>query len=312
MTRQKRRKMGMALRQTGEMAANGVAEALALQMACADQKVTAPEAGVADLLPEKWQQARRFMRDDSGATDLPAIVAMADLLDPPESQSVSFWMMLALLGIAGFTLSLFGIFVAPAFKDLFKSFGADLPALTQFMLSLSEWVLAPLGLVSLVLFVFIVIGTKFAGRYYYRLEQWGMRVPLIGHAMQVQNTKRLSRWLAGTAHRQDTSAGLRAALELVEPGVYQRALATLEARIAKGEAIDRAVSAVGWLPGLGMLLKATPDDVVGLRAYALSLDSRADVVMARLNLVTQIVTGAVVGILVISMYLPIFKMGSAI
>lgn len=312
MTRQRRRQIGMALRQTGEMTASGVPGGLALQLACADHKAAVPAGGAVDLLPEKWAHARRFMRDLAGETDLAAMVAMADLLDPPESQSVSFWMILSLLGIAGFTLSLFGIYVAPAFQDLFKSFGADLPALTQFMLLLSEWVLAPLGLVSLGLFAFIVIGTKFAGRHYYRLEQWSMRIPLVGRAMAVQNTKRLARWLAGTAHRKDVGVGLKAAMELVEPGVYQRALASAEARLAKGEAIDRAVTSAGWLPGLGMLLKAAPDDAVGLRAYALSLDSRADVVMARLNLITQIVTGVLVGILVISMYLPIFKMGSAI
>lgn len=312
MTRARKRRVGMALRQYGELVAQGADELLALQMACADQGLKQPLGGIVDLLPETWTEARRFANGPDGHADVSTLIAMADLLDPPEAQSVSFWMVLALLGILGFTLMMFGVFVAPAFQDLFKSFGAELPALTRFMLILSEWVLAPLGMVSLALFVFIVLGTRFAGQFYHRLELWGMRVPLVGHAMRVQNTKRLGRWLASTTHREDKRAGIKAALDLTGQGIYQRALSTLEKRLSMGESIERAVDTQGWLPGLAMLLKSAPAEGTTLRAYALSLDSRADVVMARLNLVVQILTGVLVGVLVIAMYLPIFKMGSAI
>src|SRR6185503_15714876 len=89
----------------------------------------------------------------------------------------------AVLGVAVIVTVILLIFVIPQFESLFKGFGADLPAFTQFVINMSRWLQS-----NGVFFGAVVGGGVFAFTYFHRrsramretLDRWMLKFPIIG------------------------------------------------------------------------------------------------------------------------------------
>jgi type IV pilus assembly protein PilC len=307
------------LRQFEQLAAAGVADELALNISNADarsgdRKADTPTAST-DLLKEFPGLRNRFSGlPESDRTVL--LGAAAEVLDSPYSSGGGKTIAIVSLVVTCVVLLMFATFVFPTFKDLFESFGADLPGPTRLAMFIAEWLLLPLGLVLMAILGADYLASHLPGRaagFAWRIDMLKERYALIKRQRQVESTRILAGWLAATRGRLDDRESVESLQELLARQRMSRQLDVLKTSMAGGKPLSKALTETSaWLPGLAMLLAEEATDAAALLAYAESLDVNMDVVSGKLLLVSQLALGAILGFFVIAMYLPIFKMGAAI
>lgn len=325
MNKQQRIMLAARLRQFSELERAGVSASVALKVAAADNPefgMAAPKS-VADLLPPSLPLTKALVWSDDGGVDSGLLNAVADVLDEPGTRATGWSVLLSTLVVAGLVVTLFGLYVAPAFQEMFDAFGAKLPAPTVLAIFVSQWVIAPLGTLVLLLLLARAIWSwrpELLGSWTPKIDAALLRFPMLGQASRVLHTRRLASWLAATGTGGKLAARLECLAELAGPSQFSRQVKRLAKSVQGGKVLADAMAAPGWLPGLAMVLRDATNaesDVDGetrkaLLAYASGLDARSDTAMARLTLAAQIIFSMVIGFFVVAMYLPIFKMGSAI
>ena len=213
------------------------------------------------------------------------------------------------------------VFVIPVFAELFNSFGKALPAPTQFVISLSDFVIAYVH--------FMLLGAAlavFAIRYAYRtdrgrlfLDRLILRIPVIGDLVRKASIARFSRTL-GTL----VSAGVPILDSLTitarTSGNRVIELAALEVResISQGKTMAEPLTRTGAFPPMVCQMIGA-GEVTGaidqmLQKIADFYEDEVDTAVASLTALMEplviVVLGTVIGGLVVSMYLPIFQLGS--
>lgn len=325
MNKNQRAALASRLRQFAELRRAAVSTVTALATAVADNpmadKVT--PAAFPDLLPASLPHTRALLASGEEGVSNGLIEAVADVLDEPGARGAGWSVLFISVGCAGLVVVLFSILVAPAFKDMFESFGAQLPAPTVLALFLTQWMVGPLGALLVLIVLLNVIWSlrpDLLGELTPRVDAMLRKAPLIGHANRVIQTKRLAAWLAASGTGGDMKRRLDCLVEIAGPGQFRRQVSQLAIAVQGGQSLLASLAAPGWLPGLALVLQdankfdADANDSAGkkLSTYANTLDARADAVSARLTLWAQLILGVIIGFFVVAMYLPIFKLGSII
>lgn len=330
MTKKQRAKLAAILRQYGELCSAAVSAEAALAVSLADNRGTRDRlaggnvtSDIADFIPASMPKTRALLSQDASHDRGALVTAVADVLDERGSRGAEWTILYVSLIGAGLVVTLFSVFVAPTFKNMFESFGSQLPTPTLYTLWFAEWVIGPLGILVILLLLAKGIWTnrpQMLGKLTDRVDTALLKVPLLSQANKVIYTRRLAAWLGATGTREEMNRHLDCFAELVGTGPFGRQVARLAATVQGGKTLQAALTAPDWLPGLAILLQDASDNGTDnvnemrqrLTAYARALDDRSDEVAARLTLFAQLAVGAIIGFFVIAMYLPIFKMGSAI
>jgi len=216
------------------------------------------------------------------------------------------------------------IFVIPQFEELFKGFGADLPAFTQMVVNLSRFVQHQGWWMGLV-----VIAIGFACAYYYKrsknlqrgLDRVMLKFPIIGPILQKSAIARFSRTL---------STMFAAGVPLVEAMgsvagatgniVYQEATLRMKDEVATGQRLQKAMDNVGLFPNMVVQMIAVGEESGSLDTmsgkvaefYEQEVDNAVDSMSSLLEPLIMAILGILVGGMVIAMYLPIFKLGQVV
>lgn len=212
--------------------------------------------------------------------------------------------------------------VIPIFKDLFESFGSELPAYTQMVVDISTlvrafWVYALVGAVA----------TLFAIRHSHRkykgfrdaVDRFTLKMPIFGDLMYKAIIARFSRTLATTL-----SAGVPLIEALDSAGkatgnvVYQETIEDIIDDVTSGQKLNFAMRTSTQFPNMASQMIAigeesgSMDEMLDKVAsfYEAEVDNSVDGLTAMLEPLIMSVLGIMVGGLVIAMYLPIFMMGS--
>jgi type IV pilus assembly protein PilC len=216
------------------------------------------------------------------------------------------------------------IFVIPQFEELFKGFGADLPAFTQFVIGLSR------GLQDHGFFVAIVVGGAiFAFTYFHKrskaMREWidrmSLKFPIIGPILYKGAIARFARTLSTMF-----AAGvpLVEALESVAGAtgniVFENAVLKMRDEVATGQRLQRAMENTGLFPNMVIQMIAVGEEAGALDAmsgkvatfYEAEVDNAVDSMSSLLEPLIMAILGVLVGGLVIAMYLPIFKLGAVV
>ena len=226
------------------------------------------------------------------------------------------------IGIAVTMLLL--IKVVPEFESMFQSFGAELPAMTQMTVNLSElaqryW-LAALGAVIatvLLLKVSIQRSPKIA----YRMHALLLRLPVIGDILHKSAIARFSRTLATTfASGVPLVEGLDTAAGATGNKVYERAVVQTRQDVATGQQLHFAMRMTNRFPPLAIQMVSIGEEAGSLDAmlnrvadyYEEEVDNKVDALTSLMEPIIIVVLGVLVGGVVVSMYLPIFDLGSAL
>jgi type IV pilus assembly protein PilC len=328
MNKKQRALLAAQLRQFCELKRSGVSNETALRVAAVDNAATIkplvdsmPATSLVELLSDKLPRMRLLLSASDEERALALATAAANVLEERSQRNGTWASFYASLAVTGVVVIFFSLSVAPAFKDVFESFGGELPSVTLLALFLAQWVFGPLGAVLLALVMAKAIWTlrpRWMGGLALQIDALLKNLPKFGYATRVTQTRHLADWLAAGGTGGDVLERLNCLIELSGPGLFCRQVTTLLQAMQGGQSLALATAAQPWLPGLSMVLQDAETGVKdgplamekGLRAYANGLDDRSDAIVASLTLTAQLVVGAIVGFFVVAMYLPIFKLGS--
>lgn len=216
------------------------------------------------------------------------------------------------------------LFVIPQFKALFSSFGADLPAFTLLVISLSDilreyWWAATLAVGGAVW----GIGQLFKRSRKFReiLDRVVLKVPVIGGILNKAAIARFARTLstmfaAGVplVEALDSVAGATGNI------VYGNAVQKMREEVATGQSLQLTMRQRNLFPHMVIQMTAIGEESGALDEmlskvadfYEEEVDNAVDALSSLLEPLIMVVIGGLVGGLVVAMYLPIFKLAAVV
>lgn len=227
-----------------------------------------------------------------------------------------------IIGVAVTMLLL--IKVVPEFENMFQGFGAELPALTQFTVNLSNvaqkyWLQATCSLAVIV--VLLKTAVRRSPRIAYRLDRLMLRLPLIGDILHKSAVSRFTRTLATTfTSGVPLIEGLETAAGAADNRVYIKAIHDVRQDVTTGQQLHFAMRMTNRFPALAVQMVSIGEEAGSLDAmlnrvadyYEEEVNNKVDALTSLMEPIIIIVLGALVGGVVVSMYLPIFEIGTAL
>ena len=231
---------------------------------------------------------------------------------------------IAVVVVAFIVTAIMLIFVVPVFKDLFDSFGADLPSFTLWVMGISDWMVANwyymVGTIVAVVYVFMYF-KKRSHKFNYFLDRALLKLPIIGMLLHKSAIARFARTLATMS-----AAGvpLVDALESVAGAtgniVYYKAVMQMRENVTTGESLQYSMTQTHLFPHMVIQMLAIGEEAGSIDKmlnkvadfYEEEVDNIVDNLSSLMEPFIMVILGILVGGLIVAMYLPIFKLGAAI
>jgi type IV pilus assembly protein PilC len=215
------------------------------------------------------------------------------------------------------------IFVIPVFAELFSSFGQALPAPTQFTINLSNFAIAYGQYLAL-----LAIAAAVAGRQFYRTEagrlafdQAFLQIPVFGDLIRKSSVARFTRTLSTlVSSGVPILDALAITARTAGNKVVERAVMATRVSISEGRTIAEPLTQSKVFPPMVCQMISVGETTGALDAMLQKIadfyEDEVDNAVANLTALMEpmiiLFLGVVIGGLVVSMYLPIFKLGSVI
>ncbi|SJM93871.1 Type 4 fimbrial assembly protein PilC [Crenothrix polyspora] len=231
---------------------------------------------------------------------------------------------IAVLVVAFVVTVILLVFVVPVFEDLFKSFGADLPAFTRMVINMSEWMQAwwwvVIGVIVACVYTFSYF-KKRSREFNHVLDRTLLKIPVVGMILNKSAVARFARTLSTMS-----AAGvpLVDALESVAGAcgniIYSDAVLKMREEVATGQRLQFAMQQTTLFPHMVQQMVAIGEESGSIDSmlakvadfYDEDVDNLIDNLSSLMEPLIMVVLGILVGGLIIAMYLPIFKMGAAV
>ncbi len=216
------------------------------------------------------------------------------------------------------------IFVVPAFKDLFSSFGADLPGPTLIVMAISdafvEWWWAIFGSIGFAIWFFFYTWKRSISMQS-TMDRLVLKIPVFGELIRKATIARFSRTLSTMF-----SAGvpLVEALDSVAGAsgnrVYYEATKKIQSEISTGTSLTIAMQNSDVFPNMVLQMTAIGEESGALDSmlskvadfYEAEVDDAVDALSSLMEPMIMVVLGTLIGGLVVALYLPIFKLGEVV
>jgi len=233
---------------------------------------------------------------------------------------------IAVIVVAMIVSSILLIFVVPQFKEVFSSFGAELPAFTQMVINLSEFMQAWWFAIALALggigYVFLEANKR--SRAFHRLlDRVVLKFPVVGPILTQATIARFANTMstmfaAGVplVEAMDSVAGASGNV------IYEEAILKMKDDIASGTQLQTSMRTHGMdlFPNMVIQMVAIGEESGQLDGmltkvaefYEEAVDNAIDGLTSLLEPLIMAFLGVVVGGLVVAMYLPIFKLGAVV
>ncbi len=215
------------------------------------------------------------------------------------------------------------LFVIPTFKQLYESSGAELPGLTQLVIFVSdlfvEWWWAIFGIL-IGAFVFLIQAFKRSKRFQALVDKWSLKIPVFGPLIEKAT---VSRWARTFSSLFSAGVPMVEALESVAGAsgniVFEDATMKLRNDIATGASLTSSLQAAKVFPSMLIQMVSIGEESGALDSmvekvadyYEREVDDAVAGISSLMEPIIMVVLGSLIGTIVIAMYLPIFKMGSA-
>ena len=231
---------------------------------------------------------------------------------------------IAVMVVAFVVVTVIMIFVIPAFKDVFKSFGGELPAPTLVVIAMSEF---------FVQWWWAVFGLLFGGIYFF-FESWKrsekmqlfmdrllLRVPIFGDLI---NKSVIARWTRTLSTMFAAGVPLVEALDSVGGAsgnaVYALATEQIQRDVSTGSALTTSMTSTGIFPVMVLQMTAIGEESGSLdhmlskaaEFYEEEVDEMVKGLSSLMEPIIIVILGTLIGGIVVSMYLPIFKLGTVV
>ena len=231
---------------------------------------------------------------------------------------------IAVIVVAFVVLTVIMIFVIPAFEDVFKSFGGELPAPTLAVIWLSKFFVA---------WWWAIFGIIFGGGYFF-FESWKrsekmqmamdrllLKVPVFGGLIEKSV---IARWTRTLSTMFAAGVPLVEALDSVGGAsgnaVYARATEQIQKDVSTGSALTTAMTTTGVFPSMVLQMSAIGEESGSLdhmlakaaEFYEDEVDEMVKGLSSLMEPFIIVILGVLIGGIVVSMYLPIFKLGAVV
>lgn len=231
---------------------------------------------------------------------------------------------IAVLVVAFIVVSVIMIFVIPAFKEVFSSFGADLPAPTLVVMAMSEmfvkWWWLIFGVIGFGTYFFLQSWRR-SERMQKTMDRLLLKVPVFGDLIY---KSAVARWTRTLATMFAAGVPLVEALDSVGGAsgnaVFAEATEQIQKDVSTGTALTTAMQTTGIFPVMVLQMSAIGeesgalDQMLGKAAefYENEVDEAVKGLQSLLEPIIIVVLGTIIGGIVVSMYLPIFKLGQVV
>jgi type IV pilus assembly protein PilC len=229
----------------------------------------------------------------------------------------------AILGVSILVVIVLLVFVIPVFEKMFAGFGSALPAPTQFIIALSNFLKA-----NILYMVAGVIGFVFLFRRYYRTEQGRkvidrvlLKLPVFGDLLLKIATARFTRTL-GTLVSSGVPIldGLLITARASGNKVIEEAIMKTRVSISEGKTIAEPLEQSEVFSGMVVQMIGVGESTGSLDAmlnkiadfYDEEVDATVAALTSLLEPLIMVVLGVLIGGMMVAMYLPIFKMASVV
>jgi type IV pilus assembly protein PilC len=216
------------------------------------------------------------------------------------------------------------IFVIPAFKDLFSSFGADLPTPTLIVMAISDYFVkywyAIFGIIGFVLWFFFYTWKR-SQKMQAFMDRLMLKLPVLGPVIEKAT---IARWARTLSTMFAAGVPLVEALDSVAGAagnyVYYEATKQIQSEISTGTSLTVAMQNTKVFPSMVLQMVAIGEESGALDNmlnkvadfFEGEVDDAVEALSSLMEPVIMVVLGTLIGGLVIAMYLPIFKMGQAV
>ncbi len=231
---------------------------------------------------------------------------------------------IAVIVVAFIITAVIMIFVIPAFKELFTSFGADLPAPTLFVMNLSDIFVA---------YWWLIFGTIGGGLWFFfytwkrsakmqaAMDRMMLKLPIFGDIIRKAT---IARWTRTLSTMFAAGVPLVEALDSVAGAsgnwVYAVATKKIQQEVSTGTSLTVSMQASDCFPSMVTQMVAIGEESGSLDAmlgkvadfFEAEVDDAVDALSSLMEPMIMVVLGTLIGGLVVSMYLPIFKRGQAV
>jgi type IV pilus assembly protein PilC len=231
---------------------------------------------------------------------------------------------ISVIVVAFLVLTVIMIKVIPAFKDVFKSFGADRPAPTLFVIALSEFFVA---------YWWIIFGIMIVGGYFF-MESWKrsekmqmfmdrllLKIPIFGPLIEKSV---IARWTRTLSTMFAAGVPLVEALDSVGGAsgnaVYAQATQQIQRDVSTGSALTTAMQSTGVFPTMVLQMSSIGEEAGSLdhmlakaaEFYEEEVDDMVKGLSSLMEPFIIVILGVMIGGIVVAMYLPIFKLGAVV
>jgi type IV pilus assembly protein PilC len=231
---------------------------------------------------------------------------------------------IAVLVIATIVTSILLIFVVPVFQEIFASFGAELPAFTLFVISISEFMQS---------YWYLILAGMFAFAFFFKrahrnskalrdsVDKNILKIPVIGELLEKAAVARYARTLSTTfAAGVPLIDALESAAGASGNAVFRDAIMEIRSEVTAGMQMNLAMRNCNIFPDMVIQMVAigeesgAVDDMLAKVAnvYEQQVDDAVDSLTSLLEPMIMAVLGVVIGGLIIAMYLPIFQIGQIV
>jgi type IV pilus assembly protein PilC len=231
---------------------------------------------------------------------------------------------ISVLVVAFIVMAVIMIFVIPAFKEVFTSFGADLPVPTLLVITMSDFFVANWWL------IFGVIG----GGLYFFFYTWKrsvpmqifmdrlfLRLPVFGDVIRKATIARWTRTLSTMF-----AAGVPLVEALTSVGgaagnyIYKMATQQIQGEVSTGSSLTVAMQNADVFPGMVIQMVSIGEESGQLDAmlgkiadfYEAEVDDAVEGLSSLMEPMIMVVLGVLIGGIIVAMYLPIFKLGAVV
>lgn len=230
----------------------------------------------------------------------------------------------AVIAVAFLVTAVIMIFVIPAFKQVFSSFGADLPAPTLIVIAISDYFVSNwwwmFGLIAGSIWFFFYTWKRSAKMQAY-MDRLMLRLPVFGDVIRKAT---MARWARTLSTMFAAGVPLVEALDSVAGAsgnfVYYAATKQIQQEVSTGVSLTQSMQNSQVFPNMVLQMVAIGEEAGSLDAmlakiadfFEQEVDDAVEALSSLMEPLIMVILGTLIGGMVVAMYLPIFKMGAVV
>ncbi|MEO2083587.1 MAG: type II secretion system F family protein [Desulfurobacteriaceae bacterium] len=215
------------------------------------------------------------------------------------------------------------IFVIPTFQQLYEGLGGELPALTQTVINLSHWLRDYMGWIVLgtAASIFIFFKARKNKKFKYITDEILLRLPVFGNLILKGSMAGFARTLSSMISSGiNILEALSISAETSGNEVIRKAIEDIRKQVERGVNVSTAMSKNPIFPPMVVNMVAIGEEAGNLDEmlskvadfYEEEVDRTVDGLTSLIEPIMIVFIGGIIGIIIIAMYLPIFKIGELI